>query len=202
VPAAPAAGTPVSGAETAPATSPPAAAAATGAVSPTPPPAAAEPEGPTATLLARFDGTPFPVRLFVDGRRFETSGGRAVVPAGRVRVRVVSDAAFFARDLGVIELKPGDRRQLSFPATTATSIDVTGGAYEGLQIAVDGRQVPGPYPAQIRQIVQGTHQINFRWVSGQHQGKAFRGTADLTDGRVFRIVGSPQDERVTVQKLR
>jgi hypothetical protein len=109
---------------------------------------------------------------------------------------------FLARDLGTMDLKPGERRTIALPATTATTILVAGGDYDGLQLELGGRPVPGPYPAQIRRIVQGTHQVSFRWVSGPNQGKRIQGSATLVDGSVFRIVGSPQNETVTVTKLR
>ncbi|MBI2835025.1 MAG: serine/threonine protein kinase [Acidobacteria bacterium] len=168
-----------------------------------PPPAA--PAVPTAVLQLKFDGASFPVRVFADGKpvgRIDNAAGRVTVPSGSMRIRALGEQAFFDRDFGSMTLQAGERRSLTVPATASAFIGVKGDVYEGLQILIDGRSVPGSYPAQLARITAVPHRITFRWSRGTLADKQLSQSIDLSGGRHFLIRAVPDDNQVSVQKVR
>ena len=148
----------------------------------------------------RFEGDPYPVKVFANNRLVSSSGGRTTLPAGSVRIRVVSEATFLSKDFGIIELAPNARRLLQLPATAGVTLDVRNAPYDQLQILLDGSAVAGPYPAQIRQLALGAHKVIYRWSDGAHQ--PISSNIQLADGQIFRVMAEGKNDTVTVNKVR
>jgi hypothetical protein len=98
--------------------------------------------------------------------------------------------------------KAGERRKVGVPGTASAVFDVSGEAYTGLQMALDGRQVAGPYPAQIKSIAAGAHTVRYRWVTGPLAGTDITQTITVGAGGHFRIRAVPDHAQVVVQQLR
>lgn len=170
------------------------------------PPADATPKTPApASIEVSYEGEAFPVTLYADGREVGVVSRpteQIKINAGTVRLRVVNDSLFLDRNVGSVALGPGERRVLPVPAVASAFIGVKDDVYQGLQILLNDRPVPEPYPAQIARIAAGPHAIVFRWIDGALVGKEIREMIDLTGGRHFLIRALPDNGQVVVQKLR
>lgn len=158
-----------------------------------------------AEIQASFEGDAFPVTIYANGEeigRLTNAARRLEVQAGRVRLRVVNESLFLDQDMGYVTLRPGENRRIAVPAVASASVTVRGEAYQGLRILIDGRTVPGPYPAQVSRITAGPHKILFRWSEASLAGVEVTDTIDLSGGRVFLVRAVPEDGQVVVQKLR
>jgi serine/threonine-protein kinase len=188
------------------ATSPPVGAVPTAGDAVSRPPAVATPKPvPPASIEIAYEGESFPVTLYAGGREVGVVSGpteQIKIGAGTVRLRVVNDSLFLDRDVGSVALGPGERRVLPVPAVASAFIGVKDDVYQGLQILLNDRSVPEPYPAQIARIAAGPHSIVFRWIDGALVGKEIREMIDLTGGRHFLIRALPDNGQVVVQKLR
>ena len=174
----------------------------------TPPPAEPPPPPPRAVpalLQLAFDGPAFPVTLVIDGRPVGSIGeGQAVsVEPGQLRVRAVNDQLFLDQDFGTVTLGPGERRPLALPAMASAFVGVRNDTnYSGLEIQVDGRPLPGPYPAQVARISAALHTFVFRWIDGPLRGTEIAARVDLSHGRHFSIQAVPATSQIAAQKLR
>lgn len=158
-----------------------------------------------ASIEVSYEGEPFPVTLYAGGREVGVVSRpteQIEIGAGTVRLRVVNDSLFLDRNVGSVALGPGERRVLRVPAVASAFIGVKDDVYQGLQILLNDRPVPEPYPAQIARIAAGPHSIVFRWIDGALVGKEIREMIDLTGGRHFLIRALPDNGQVVVQKLR
>jgi hypothetical protein len=155
-------------------------------------------------IEVQFDGPPFPLFVRVGERQFGplAGNGRLEVQGGSKRIRAVGDAVFLDRDFGVVALKAGGRHPLAIPDTGSAVVTVKGGLYGGLQMSVDGRPLPGPYPAQVARIAAGPHTIRFSWASGQLAGLDLQQSFTISAGGHFLISAVPGNEQVTIQQLR
>ena len=170
-------------------------------VPPPPPP----PRSNMALLQLAFDSGTFPVTLYADGRqvgRIDNAGSRVSVDPGRTSLRAVNESFFFDHDFGELTLAPGETRVLTMPSTASAYIGVRGDSYTGLRVTLDGRDLPGPYPAQLPRIAASRHRIVFKWSEGALSGVEVSDTIDLTGGRQFSIRVVPDNGQVVVQKLR
>lgn len=158
-----------------------------------------------ASLRVSFDDQPYPVTLYAG----DTSLGRIdspdtilVVEAGSVRLRVVNESLFLNADLGALTLKRGERRSVSLPRLASVVLAVRGEDYSGVRILIDGRQVPGPYPAQVARIAPGPHKVVYRWISGPASGREVEDTIALLAGGHFVVRAGLDNDRLVVQQLR
>jgi serine/threonine protein kinase len=180
----------------------PAAEAAAPAVSPAAEPVAV-PGG--AVLRIGFDAQPYPVTLFAgDARlgRVDTADASLGVEAGSVRLRAVNETLFLDIDLGTLTLRPGERRTVALPGLASAAFAVRGDDYTGVRILVDGRQIPGPYPAQVGRIAPGAHRVVYRWISGPAAGREVTDGIVLSAGGHFIIRAGLDNDKVAVQQLR
>ena len=134
--------------------------------------------------------------------RLEGAGGSVSVEAGPIQLRAVSEAVFLDADVGSFALRPGERRTVSFPGTSSAVLSVKGEVYTGVRILIDGRQLPGPYPAQVRRIAAGVHRITYRWVTGSAAGLELGDSLTIPAGGHFIIRAVPDDGQIVVQQLR
>lgn len=171
------------------------------------PPKPAEPPAVTtgAVLRVSFDGQPYPVTLYSG----ETRLGRVDAPdstvdieAGSAALRAVSEAVFLNADLGTVAVKPGERRTVTVPGLASAAFAVRGEDYTGVRILIDGKPIPGPYPAQVGRIAAGMHRVVFRWVSGPAAGREVTDTITLASGGHFVVRASLESDKLAVQQLR
>jgi hypothetical protein len=163
------------------------------------------PEPADAFLRVDFEGQPYPVTLYAGDNRLgraENADDSIRVEPGSVRLRAVNEALFLNVDLGVISLQPGERRSLSLPGTASAVLGVRGENYEGMALVIDGRPVPGPYPAQLGRIAAGTHRVVYRWTTGPAAGQEISDTITLSADGHFRVQAVLADEKLVVQRLR
>jgi serine/threonine protein kinase len=200
MPKAPATGTPA-----APTTlTPPPLPAATPAAPPSAASTAAESTGP-AILRVAFADRPYPVTLFAGDTqvgRLDSGDATIRVEAGKLRLRAVNESVYLNADLGDVALRPGERRTLLMPGTGSAVFSVKGEDYAGVRIVIDGRPVPGPYPAQIAQIAEGGHQVIYRWTAGALSGREVTGTVNISGGGHFIIRAAVDNAQILVQKFR
>lgn len=159
----------------------------------------------TAELRVGFDAQPYPVTLFAgDARlgRVDAADTSLDVEAGSVRLRAVNEALFLDIDLGAVTLRPGERRTVALPGLASAAFAVRGDDYAGVRILVDGRQIPGPYPAQVGRIAPGAHRVVYRWVSGPAAGREVSDAVVLSAGGHFIIRAGLDNDKVAVQQLR
>jgi len=169
------------------------------------PSAPAVPASGEAVILVDFDGQPYAVTLFSgDSRlgRIEGAGGTVNVEAGALRLRAVNEAMFLNADLGSVSVRPGERRTISLPGSSSAVFSVKGEDYTGLRILIDGRQVSGPYPAQIARIAAGPHRVVYRWTSGRAAGREIADTITVSAGGHFIIRAVLDNDQLVVQQLR
>jgi hypothetical protein len=156
-------------------------------------------------LRVGFDAQPYPVTLFAgDARlgRIETADASLDVEAGSVRLRAVNETLFLDLDLGPLTLRPGERRTVALPGLASAAFAVRGDDYAGVRILVDGRQIPGPYPAQVGRIAPGAHRVVYRWISGPAAGREVSDAIVLAAGGHFIIRAGLDNDKVAVQQLR
>jgi hypothetical protein len=157
-------------------------------------------------VLVRYQGQPFPVNISANGKpagRATRAGASLSVPAGAVRLQATSPEAFLTRDFGSITLAEGAQHTLLMPDVTGVSIKVIGDLFEGLQVTLDGRRVPGSYPYQLPHVTVGQHRIQFRWSAGQLAGRQIARSITLDPGgKVYQIIASPANDQVEVRRLR
>ena len=164
----------------------------------------ADATGP-AILRAAFADRPYPVTLFAGDTqigRLDSGDATIRVDAGTLRLRAVNESVYLNADLGAIVLRPGERRTIPMPGTGSAVFGVKGEDYAGVRIVIDGRPVPGPYPAQIAQIASGVHQVIYRWTAGPLSGREVTGTVNISDGGHFIIRAAVDDAQILVQKFR
>ena len=169
------------------------------------PSAPAVPASGEAVLRVEFDGQPYAFTLFSgDSRlgRVEGAGGTVNVEAGALRLRAVNEAIFLNADLGSVTVRPGERRTISLPASSSAVFSVKGEDYAGVRILIDGRQISGPYPAQIARIAAGPHRVVYRWTSGSAAGREIADTVTLSAGGHFIIRAVQDNDQLVVQQLR
>jgi hypothetical protein len=167
---------------------------------PSAPPAPSE-----AVLRIEFDGPGYPVTLFADDTRLgrvDGPGGSVTVEPGAVRLRAVSETVFLSADVGGVTLRAGDRRSITMPGLGSAVASVKGEDYAGVRILVDGRPLPGPYPAQIARIAAGAHRVTFRWVSGPRAGTEISDALNVSAGAHYVVRAVPDTAQVVVQQLR
>ncbi len=180
-----------------------------GAAPPTPPPPVAVPSAPPApseaVLRIEFDGPAYPVTLYADDARLgrvDGPGGSVTVEPGALRVRAVSETVFLSADVGGITLRAGERRSITMPGLGSAVVSVKGEDYAGVRILVDGRPLPGPYPAQIARIAAGAHRVTFRWVSGPRAGTEISDALNVSAGAHYVVRAVPDTAQIVVQQLR
>ena len=187
-------------APTAPEASPPpphVEAAVPGRPATTPPPAAPVVSG---TLAFQFQGEAFPFQVY-DGDQL-IAGDPIRLPAGRHRIRLVNNDLFLNRSFETVTIAAGAEATLMVFGPGSAVVNVKGENYAGVQIFVDGRQLPLPYPAQIPRIASGSHVIRFAWVSGSFAGKALAETFSVRPGEHVLVRAVPDDSHVVVQQIR
>jgi hypothetical protein len=170
------------------------------------PSAAPAPAGPAeATVQVEFEGAPYSVTLFAGETRLgrvETANGSVTVEPGSLRLRAVNDTLFLDTLLPSIALRAGERRTIVVPGLCSAAFGMKGEDYAGVRLLVDGRPIPGPYPAQIARIVAGTHRVAYRWASGPAAGREVSDMITLTAGGHFLVRAAPDNDRLVVQQLR
>ena len=173
-----------------------------------PPPTPAPPAPPAAgeaVLRVGFDGPAYPVSLFSGDTllgRVDRADGSVTLESGSVRLRAVNESIFLNAELGTISLRPGERRTISLPTLASAVFGVKGEEYAGVRVIVDGRQLPGPYPAQVGKIAAGTHRVVYRWVSGPAAGRDVTDSITISAGGHFIIRAALDSETLVVQQLR
>lgn len=158
-----------------------------------------------ATLRAAFDGSPYAFSLFSgDTRvgRIDAPDSVITVEAGTLRLRAVNEALFLNADLGVVTVRPGERRTVTLPGVGSAVLSVRGEDYSGVRILIDGRQLPGPYPAQLPRLAAGQHQVAYRWISGPRAGREIEKAVTILNGGHFLVRAAADDEQIVVQQLR
>lgn len=178
----------------------PASAPATVAAAPDVPAPAAK-----ATIGVKYEGEPFPFTLYAGSkavRQVSSDGASVSVDAGSTDLRAVNKEFFLDQRLGSFSLKPAERRSVSVPNLVSVFVGVKDELYQGLQILLDGRALPEPYPAQLAKVAPGNHKVVFRWTEGGLEGKQLAKAIDLRDGRHFVVRADTQTDEVAVQKLR
>ncbi|MCX6552440.1 MAG: hypothetical protein NTY02_15790, partial [Acidobacteria bacterium] len=183
-----------------------AAPATTTSTTPVPAPTPAPPAAPgEAVLRADFEGPAYAVTLFSgDSRlgRIDGAGGGVTVDPGTYRIRAVNETMYLNADLGTVTLRAGERRALSIPGSASAVFSVKGEDYTGVRVVIDGRQVPGPYPAQIARIAAGPHRVVYRWLGGAAAGREIADTITVSAGGHFLVRAVPDNEQIVVQQLR
>jgi eukaryotic-like serine/threonine-protein kinase len=167
------------------------------------PPQPAAPAG-DATLRVEFDGEPYPVTLFADDERIGTISqpGTVTLGPGSVKLRAVAESVFLSADVASLSLRPGDRKSITLPGLASAVFNVKGEDYTGVRIVVDGRQVPGPYPAQIGRIAAGAHNVVYRWVSGPSAGRELTKAVTFSARGHFLVRAVVDNADIVVQQLR
>ena len=56
-------------------------------------------------------------------------------------------------------MRAGERRTIAVPGLSSAAFGMKGEDYAGVRLLIDGRPVPGPYPAQVARIAAGTHRV-------------------------------------------
>jgi hypothetical protein len=74
--------------------------------------------------------------------------------------------------------------------------------YTGMRLLIDGRPVPGPYPAQVARIAAGAHRVAYRWVSGPAAGREVSDNVTLSAGGHFLVRAALDNDKLVVQQLR
>jgi len=176
---------------------------------PAEPPAApvSQPPAPAtgdAMLRLDFEGEPYQVTIFAGDERLGviSQPGTMTIDAGTVKVRAVSEAVFLNADLGTVALRPGDRKAVALPGLASAVFNVKGEDYAGVRILIDGRQVPGPYPAQLAKVAAGTHTVVYKWVSGPAAGREISKTVTFTARGHFLVRAVVDNAEILVQQLR
>jgi hypothetical protein len=83
------------------------------------------------------------------------------------------------------------------PGLTRAVIGAVPGAFEGLEISIDGRPITNEtYPLQYSEIAATSHRIAYRWKSGPHQGKSLAITRELKGDALNVITADPGGDRV------
>lgn len=77
-----------------------------------------------------------------------------------------------------------------------------GEVYGGVRIFLDDVQLPSPYPAQLPKVSEGSHVIKFVWTSGVLAGKELTQAFELKAGGHFLIQAVPENDAVTLRKIR
>jgi hypothetical protein len=167
-----------------------------------PPPAALAAN--EAMLRVDFDGEPYPVTLFADDERLGmvSQPGTMTVVAGSVKVRAVAESVYLNADVATLSLRPGDRKSVTLPALASAVLNVRGEDYAGVRILIDGRQIPGPYPAQLGRVAAGTHNVVYRWVSGPSAGREIAKAVTFSARGHFLIRAVLDNADIVVQQLR
>ena len=158
-----------------------------------------------ATLTADFPGTPYAVTLFSDGRRLgrvEGPGAGITVEPGSLKLRAVNESIFLDVDMGAVDVGPNERMVLAMPGTASAVLGVRGDEYAGVRISVDGRTVPGPYPAQLARIASGSHLITYRWTGGARADLEIAQTVTLNAGAHYVVRAVPDNGQLVVQQVR
>jgi hypothetical protein len=183
---------------------------------PAPAPARAEPAEPRpapavapapgdAVVRADFEGAPYAFTLFSGEQRLgRIDGAESAIPLdpGTHRLRAVNEALFLTADLGAVSLRGGERRAVPVPGLASAVFSVKGEDYAGVRILIDGRQLPGPYPAQVPRIAAGPHRVVYRWMAGPSTGREFAETVTLAAGGHFIVRAVVENEQIVVQQLR
>ena len=81
-------------------------------------------------------------------------------------------------------------------------LNVKGEDYTGVRIIVDGRQIPGPYPAQIGRITAGAHNVVYKWISGPAAGREIAKTVTFAARGHFLVRAVVDNGDILVQQLR
>jgi hypothetical protein len=134
--------------------------------------------------------------------RVDGQGQALSIEPGTVRLRAVNEALFLNLDLGTVTLRAGERKTVVIPGTASAVFNVKGEDYTGVRIFIGGRQLPGPYPAQIGQIAAGPHAVVFRWTSGPMAGREISKTVTLGARGHFLVRAVIDNGDILVQQLR
>ena len=168
-------------------------------------PAAIAVSSGSAVVRIEFEGAPYPVTLFDgDARigRVETDNALLPVEPGPLRLRAVNESLFLDTQLPPVTVRAGERRSIAVPGLCSAAFGIKGEDYTGVRLAIDGRQVPGPYPAQVPRIASGTHRVTYRWASGPAAGREVVGTVTLSSGGHFLVRAALDNDTIVVQQLR
>jgi hypothetical protein len=158
-----------------------------------------------ATIEVEFTGAPYAVTLVSDGSslgRVAGAGSVVQVDAGTLRLRAVSEAVFLDADLGVVTVRPGERKRIAVPGTASVVLGVRGDEYAGVRIWVDGRPLLGPYPAQVARVAAGSHQVSYRWSGGSRANLEISETVTLNAGAHYVVRAVPDNGQLVVQQVR
>ena len=164
----------------------------------------AVPTSSEATLRVDFDGDPYQVTLFAGDERLGVIGqpGTMTLGAGSVTMRAVAESVFLNADVATLSLRPGDRKSLTLPGLASAVFNVKGEDYTGVRILVDGRQIPGPYPAQLGRVAAGTHHVVYRWVAGPSSGREIAKAVSFSARGHFLVRAIVENADIVVQQLR
>ena len=168
------------------------------------PPAPPVPASNEATLRVDFDGEPYQVTLFADDERIGSVGqpGTVTLVAGSIKVRAVAESVFLNAEIASLSLRPGDRKSITLPGLASAVLNVKGEDYTGVRIMLDGRQIPGPYPAQLGRVAAGTHNVVYRWVSGPSSGREIAKAVTFSARGHFLVRAVVDNADIVVQQLR
>lgn len=191
----------------APDTRPPATIPVASPPPPSPPPPSPPVRATASEAIVRFDyeGEAYPVTVFNgDTRlgRIDGAGSALALPPGTVTLRLVGEAVFLNAELATMTLNAGDRRTVPLPGSASAVLSVRGEEYTGVRLMVDGRQVPGPYPAQVPRLAAGAHRVTYRWISGPRAGRDISTVVTVSAGGHYLIRAVPDNEEIVVQQLR
>lgn len=158
----------------------------------------------TSALAVQFSGQTYPVVLYAGDTqlgRLDRNGSLSL-DSGDVRIRAVGESVFLNQDFGTMSLRPDERKALTLPDLASAVIGVRGDAYVGVKIEVDGRLIPGPYPAQLPRIAASQHVVRISWVTGALAGREVRRPFDARAGGHVLVRALPEDGEITVQRIR
>jgi predicted Ser/Thr protein kinase len=159
-----------------------------------------------AQIRVEFGGAGYRASIFDGGRLLEDVSGSPAsfqIKAGDHRFRVVSEEVFLDKNLSPLKLKAGEVQSITLPGLGSAYIEVLpNDAYDGCEILINGKKLPGPYPAEIQRLSAGDHKVSFRWNSGKYAGKEITSSVATQENHRYRIRGEALNDQVQVQQIR
>ena len=166
-------------------------------------PRAAPPGGASgssaALLQLEYLGARYPVKI-QEGST-ELGPLPAALSAGEHEIHLVGDGVFLNRK-EKISVSPGKDQFILLPGIGSASFEVVADAYDGCEILLDGKSLPGPYPAQVPQLVAGDHNVMFRWTSGPFVGKRVVSSFSVGENAHTQVRGDPEKNSFLIQQVR